>query len=146
MTKNAPAASPSGSAAPAKTSQPSGSAASAASPKLRLATVNQDQPVINIPEPPDDLGAKGLELWNSIHEVFCFSEEPAKLAVLEEACRVRDLIHRLETEHRERSMSTTSTGSARQLTIHPIIAEVRAQRGTMNQLLRSLGLPEPEEV
>ncbi|MGW6424008.1 hypothetical protein ACWF82_15130 [Nocardia sp. NPDC055053] len=65
--------------------------------------------------------------------------EPHKLTVLEQACRVADEIARLDAAKDGEPL--TVLGSARQLTIHPLIAELRVQRALLAQLLGKLGLP-----
>ena len=45
---------------------------------------------------PAGLGETGKKLWRSIHEVFDFSEEPGKVQILAQACRVADVIAEMD--------------------------------------------------
>lgn len=74
---------------------------------------------------------------------FDLEAEPHKVEILSHACRVTDRIAELESA--QRSEPLTVLGSARQLTIHPLIAEARFQRGLLAQLLSKLGLPDTDE-
>lgn len=96
-----------------------------------------------IPAPPEGLGEAGTELWTRINTTFDFTDEPGKLAVLEQASRTVDQIEQLEDARAEAPL--TAKGSAGQLVIHPLIQELRQQRGALNTLLKSLGLPESDE-
>lgn len=96
-----------------------------------------------IPAPPEGLADAGLELWERVNTTFDFSDEPGKLAVLEQACRTVDQIE--ELEEARKSASLTTKGSMGQQVIHPFIQELRQQRGSLNSLMKSLGLPESDE-
>jgi len=92
---------------------------------------------------PDNLSHAGSSLWDSITEEFDFTAEPGKLAILERACRVTDQTTKLEEATLTEPM--TATGSMGQLVIHPFIAEIRQQTTVLNNLVKSLGLPESDE-
>ena len=98
---------------------------------------------MSIPKHPDGLGPAGTALWTSILSDYWLDEEAHKLATLEHACKVTDRIAELEAAMEGQPL--TVLGSARQLTIHPLIAEVRAQRGLLASLLKSLALPDGDE-
>jgi hypothetical protein len=66
-----------------------------------------------------------------------------KLAILEQACKATDRIAELDAAMDGQPL--TVLGSARQLTIHPLIAEVRSQRGRLASLLKALALPDGQE-
>lgn len=85
----------------------------------------------------------GKELWRSIHAVFDFEDEPGKLAVLEQACRTRDEIDRLEAAME--GQPYTVLGSAKQVQVHPLVSEARFQRKTLAELLSRIGLPDNGE-
>jgi hypothetical protein len=69
--------------------------------------------------------------------------ESHKLAILEQACKVTDRIAELDTAMDGQPF--TVLGSAGQVTIHPLIAEVRSQQGLLASLLKALGLPEGDD-
>lgn len=92
---------------------------------------------------PEGLGDEGLKLWTSITDSFDFTDEPAKLAILERAARTADQIAKLEEAKRDAPL--TAKGSMGQLVVHPFIGEIRAQSSALNTLLKSLGLPETDE-
>lgn len=60
--------------------------------------------------------------------------ESHKLAILEQACKVTDRIAELDTAMDGQPF--TVLGSAGQVTIHPLIAEVRSQQGLRASLLK----------
>ena len=95
-----------------------------------------------IPAPSKPLGTAGYEFWEDMHTEYDFTVEPDKLMILEQACKTLDVIDELEKDFIEKQSSYTATGSARQLTIHPVIAEIRVQRTTFQTLIKSLKLPE----
>lgn len=96
-----------------------------------------------IPAPPEELGDAGEDLWIRVNREFDMTGEPGKLAILEQACRTVDQIEELERAREKAPL--TAKGSAGQLVIHPLIQEVRQQRGSLNSLMKSLGLPETDE-
>ena len=59
------------------------------------------------------------------------------------ACKVSDRIAELEAGMAGQPL--TVLGSARQLTIHPLIAEIRAQQAHKAALMRQLQLPDADE-
>ncbi|MFF4021467.1 hypothetical protein ACFYY5_01360 [Nocardia elegans] len=99
---------------------------------------------MSIPKHPAGLGPAGKRLWTTVLTDYWMDGEPHKLAILEHACKVSDRIEELESAAEGEPL--TVLGSARQLTIHPLIGEVRAQRGLLTTLLKSLQLPEGEET
>lgn len=93
-----------------------------------------------IPRAPRGLGSAGKALWKSVHQTFSFEDEPHLLAILEEACKVRDVIEALDAAMQGEPM--TVLGSARQLTIHPLISQAGAERSRLAALLKAIGLPD----
>jgi hypothetical protein len=98
---------------------------------------------VSIPKAPKGLGPAGRALWASVLADYWMDGESHKLAILEQACKVTDRVTELESAMEGEPL--TVLGSARQLTIHPLIAEVRAQRGLLASLLKSLQLPDGDE-
>ena len=94
----------------------------------------------HIPRAPTGLAKAGKDLWKSMHAVFDFEDEPDKLAILEQACRTRDEIDRLEAAME--GQPYTVLGSAKQVQVHPLVSEARFQRKTLAELLSRLGLPD----
>ena len=45
---------------------------------------------------PAGLGEAGKKLWRSIDDVFDFAEEPGKVQILAQACRVADVIAEMD--------------------------------------------------
>ncbi len=82
------------------------------------------------------VGRKGLQkggraLWRAMWSVFDFRAEPNLLAILEQACRTRDEIDRLEVEMDDQPY--TVLGSARQVQVHPLVSEARFQRKALDE-------------
>ena len=92
---------------------------------------------------PAGLGAAGKSLWKAIHAAFVLDEEPHKLHVLTQACRVADIVAELDEAADEGPL--TVRGSQGQPVISPLIAEARVQRALLAQLLGRLGLPDNED-
>jgi hypothetical protein len=92
------------------------------------------------PRAPVGLGPAGEKLFKDVTGTFDFEDEPAKLALLAQACRVADIIAELDEHAAEAPL--TVKGSAGQQVIQPTLAEARFQRGLLAQLLGRLGLPE----
>jgi hypothetical protein len=92
---------------------------------------------------PSGLQAEGKRLWRSVHDVFDMTDEPHKMQILTQACRVADIVAELDEAAAEAPL--TVKGSMGQAVISPFIAEARAQRALLAQLVGRLGLPDTEE-
>jgi hypothetical protein len=92
---------------------------------------------------PAGLGPAGSRLWRSTVEVFDFTGEPHKVQILTQACRVTDIVAELDEAADEAPL--TVKGSMGQSVISPFIAEARAQRALLAQLLGRLGLPDTDD-
>lgn len=93
---------------------------------------------------PTGLQRAGKALWKSLTDVFDFAEEPGKVQLLAQACRVADIVAELDDAAAEAPL--TVKGSMGQPVISPYIAEARAQRALLAQLLGRLGLPDTDET
>ena len=89
------------------------------------------------------MDAAGKRLWKSVVDVFDLDEEPHKVQVLTQACRVADIIAELDEHAAEAPL--TVKGSQGQPVIQPTLAEARFQRALLAQLLGRLGLPDNDE-
>lgn len=97
----------------------------------------------NAPKPPQaprGLEKAGKALWRDTWAVFDLRDEPHKLAVLEQACRTRDELTRLEAAMTEQPYMVM--GSKQQPVVNPLVPEARFQRKTLAELLTRLGLPD----
>lgn len=92
---------------------------------------------------PSGLQAAGKQLWRNVNATFSFDEEPHKVQILKQACRVADVIAELDEAADEAPL--TVKGSMGQQVISPFIAEARAQRALLAQLLSRLDLPDTDE-
>jgi hypothetical protein len=92
---------------------------------------------------PAGLDAAGKRLWKSVVDVFDLDEEPHKVQVLTQACRVADIIAELDEHAAEAPL--TVKGSQGQPVIQPTLSEARFQRALLAQLLGRLGLPDNDE-
>ena len=96
------------------------------------------------PTAPDDLAAPGLALWSSVvgmernGQPITFRSD--ELAVLATACRTVDMIARLEAELADAALVVE--GSKGQVSVHPVVSELRLQRGALASLLRQLAIPD----
>lgn len=95
------------------------------------------------PRAPNGLRAAGNRLWRTTHETFDFADEPHKVQILTQACRVADVTAELDDAADEAPL--TVKGSMGQQVISPFIAEARAQRALLAQLLGRLDLPDTDE-
>ena len=91
------------------------------------------------PPTPLGLSAPGRALWKDILSEYWMDEEPDKLAILFQLCKVTDRIAELEVGMTGQPL--TVLGSARQMIVHPLIAEIRAQQSLSASLVKSLSLP-----
>ena len=86
------------------------------------------------------MDAAGKRLWKSVVDVFDLDDEPHKVQVLAQACRVADIIAELDEHAAEAPL--TVKGSQGQPVIQPTLSEARFQRALLAQLLGRLGLPD----
>ncbi len=91
---------------------------------------------------PNGLSTAGTKLWRGVTDTFDFEDEPGKVHILEQACRVADIVAELDEAADEAPL--TVKGSMGQPVISPFIAEARAQRALLAQLVGRLGLPDNE--
>lgn len=94
------------------------------------------------PRAPSGLGVAGRRFWRSMVGVYEFS--PAELEVLRQACRVVDVLARVDEALA--ADDVVSYGSRGQPVRHPLLEPSADQRALLDQLLRSLALPMPDEV
>lgn len=90
---------------------------------------------------PEGLGKAGRAFWRSVVTVYELS--PAELQTLGQACRVTELLARLDAELLAADL--TVTGSTGQPKAHPLLASSAEQRRVLDTLMRSLSLPMPDE-
>jgi hypothetical protein len=91
-----------------------------------------------LPRAPAGLKKPGRALWRSI--VREYELNPAEVATLAHACRLSDECARLE-ELLDGAPSLEVAGSQGQARVHPAVAELRAHRLAIKQLLAALGIP-----
>lgn len=94
------------------------------------------------PRAPKGLGAAGKKLWRDLTADTEF--EPHGLRLLTDACRVADLIAKLDQAAEDSPLVVK--GSTGQPVINPVIAEARVQRGLLAKLLKDLNIPATEEA
>jgi hypothetical protein len=85
---------------------------------------------------PHGLRAVGKRLWEAVTGTFDL--DPPEAALLEEACRTRDLLTDLR---REIARNPAVIDSSQGVRVHPVIVEARQQRLVLAKLLAGLGLP-----
>lgn len=82
---------------------------------------------------PRGLKAAGKKLWDASTKEFEWADH--ELALLEEACRVRDRIVELDAAVTEDGLMLASSQGSR---VHPAVAESRQQRLALARLLATL--------
>lgn len=85
---------------------------------------------------PRGLQAAGKRLWEVSTTEFEWAEH--ELALLEEACRVRDRIVELDAAVKDDGLMIPSSQGSR---VHPAVSECRQQRLAMARLLATLQIP-----
>lgn len=99
----------------------------------------------DIPTSPAGLKAKGEALWRDLHSIFDFSSDPHRAVLIEEACRTADLIDRLQGIV-DSSDDIRVRGSQGQPVAIPELSDLRQYRALLASLLKSLSLPDTEEL
>lgn len=92
--------------------------------------------------PPAGLGKAGRRLWRSLIDRFEF--DPHELIMVEAAARQADMIAGLEAAIKDDGL--TVAGSARQVRVHPAVAEARQSRLALSKLLADLRVPVEDET
>ena len=93
------------------------------------------------PRPPESLDDAGRQLWRSLVAVYELS--PAELETLRQACRVVDIIARIDAVLIDSDLVVE--GHHGQPRSHPLLAAAADQRRVLDALFRSLALPMPSE-
>lgn len=91
---------------------------------------------------PDGFGPEATWLW--AETTAAYELAPHELMVLEQACRTRDDIDRLE-----RALDVEDLlieGSKQQLVANPLISELRQHRQSFRTLVKALALPDPADA
>jgi hypothetical protein len=96
-----------------------------------------------MPDIPGTLGPAGAELYQSITDVFDLRADEHR--ILLDACALADMAQAIEDEWISLGRPMLAEGSMKQKIVHPLIAEMRATRGAIATLLKSLRLPDEVE-
>lgn len=96
-------------------------------------------------EPPNGLRTEGLRLW---HDTLAgvadgWALDIADLTLLEEACRLRDTVTRLQ--RRVDREGTQVTGSEGQMVAHPLLREVRMSRALIVSTVKKVEIAPPHQ-
>jgi hypothetical protein len=94
---------------------------------------------------PNGLKAGGKRLWTQIAEEFDLEETPEVALLLEQACRTRDLVDRLQALV-DAAPSLQIAGSRGQPAPLPELTELRQYRAQLAALIKQLDLQDDEEV
>jgi hypothetical protein len=96
---------------------------------------------VSRPRAPAGLGEAGRRFWREMAAAYEFA--PAELETLRQACRVVDVLARIDEELAVADV--VSVGSRGQPVRHPLLEASADQRALLDQLLRALSLPMPDE-
>lgn len=89
--------------------------------------------------PPENLGPRGLTLWESIAEGFDLAQHEADL--LHEAARVADRLDDLDAVVRRDGVTVSTPQGPK---AHPALVEARQQSIVLTRLVASLRIPDEE--
>jgi hypothetical protein len=103
---------------------------------VTVADVRRNAP----PPPPEGLGDAGAALWRDVRRDYVLRADEEVLLV--SACRTLDELGRLE--QKLATTSLTVAGSKGQVRPHPLLAETRAHRLALRQLLGAIGIDEAD--
>lgn len=87
---------------------------------------------------PKALKKRGRKFWRDVTSRWILRAD--ELVVLENACRLVDLVDELEADLAGQSL--TVTGSMGQQRENPLLSEMRQQRALLNRTLAQLKLPD----
>jgi phage terminase small subunit len=93
--------------------------------------------------PPRGLRKPGLQLWRDTHESVAegWQLDAKDLALLEEACRLRDTAARLA--RRVDREGSTLTGPDGKVGVHPLLRELRMTRQLIAQTMHKVQIAPP---
>ena len=97
---------------------------------------------VSRPKPPLSLDEPGRALWRAVTGAYELAPHEAEL--LRQACRVADLIARLDAALMDSEVIVE--GHAGQPRAHPLIQASADQRRVLDALFRSMALPMPDET
>lgn len=95
------------------------------------------------PRAPGSLGEAGRAFWRKVTSVYELS--PAEEAMLGRCCRTLDVLGRLDAALLDAD-DLMVTGSVGQMKPHPALAAAADQQRLLDQLVRALNLPLPDEA
>ena len=90
---------------------------------------------------PESLDPAGKRLWRQVTAQYELA--PHELELLRQACRVTDLLARIDTALMDSELVVE--GHVGQPRAHPLLAASVMQRSVLDGLFRSMGLPMPDE-
>ena len=93
------------------------------------------------PKPPTGMDKAGAAFWRDVLAKYELRVDEQR--ILEDACRERDLIARMESDLAGADLMVA--GSMGQQVLHPLVAELRQHRATFASLMRQLKLPDDGE-
>jgi phage terminase small subunit len=94
------------------------------------------------PRAPGSLGEAGRAFWRRVTSVYELS--PAEEVMLGRCCRTLDVLDRLDAALLDAD-DLMVAGSVGQMKPHPALAAAADQQRLLDQLVRALNLPLPEE-
>lgn len=94
------------------------------------------------PRMPKGLQYQGQKLWKSIVEEFNLVNEPDRLRILYDACKMADAVDRLDKEADKSPL--VAKGSYGQPVLHPAFAGAQTARSALAGLLARLNFDERE--
>jgi phage terminase small subunit len=95
------------------------------------------------PRAPTHLGTAGKRLWRTVAGHYVLRAD--ELTTLEDVCELTDMLAALSVAWADLGKPLTTLGSVGQVTVHPLVAEMRAHRMSRNVLWRHLALPDGPE-
>ncbi|CAN5549906.1 hypothetical protein BH11ACT6_BH11ACT6_29870 [soil metagenome] len=85
---------------------------------------------------PRGLGYQGQKIWRAVVAEYDIDRDPDKQRIIYDIAKLADQIDELEKGMAGSPL--TVKGSANQIVIHPLIAELRASRALMSNLFARL--------